>query len=289
MKSVKTTTISDRFSAQTPYLTSASKGGNKRVYVGNLSPDVDWKVLKEFFRQFGAVKHADVTNGYGILEFETSKTAGNVIREANGVELKGRRLNVREDREASTNVVQPKNNILVHVHKSEIGSKLYVGNLSYDVSWQDLKDHFKQAGNVIRADVLTDSSTNKSKGCGLIEMSSSAEAQTAISELNDTELRGRLIFVREDREAEAADDDAAKLYVGNLAWSVQWQNLKDHFKQVGRVLRADVITDREGKSKGFGLVTMGSAEEAERAIAELSDTELMGRNIVVREDRRHDE
>ena len=63
---------------------------------------------------------------------------------------------------------------------------------------QDLKDHFKQAGNVVYADMLRDG--DRSKGCGIVEFSSPEEATGAISNLNETELHGRRVIVREDRE-----------------------------------------------------------------------------------------
>ena len=77
---------------------------------------------------------------------------------------------------------------------------VYVGNLSYETSWQTLKDHFRQAGNVVHADVMQEPS-GRSKGCGLVSFNSAAEAQQAIDDLNESELDGRTIFVREDREA----------------------------------------------------------------------------------------
>lgn len=76
---------------------------------------------------------------------------------------------------------------------------MYVGNLSWSVTWQDLKDHFKQVGNVLHADVMMDG--DRSKGCGLVKFASAKDARTAINTLHDTELDGRAIFVREDREA----------------------------------------------------------------------------------------
>ena len=75
------------------------------------------------------------------------------------------------------------------------------------------------------------------------------------------------------------------VYVGNLAWTVSWQDLKDHFKTIGPVLNADVMQEADGRSKGCGLVTFQNKRDADRAIAELHDTELDGRKIFVREDR----
>ena len=61
------------------------------------------------------------------------------------------------------------------------GKTLYVGNLSWDVSWQDLKDHFKAAGNVVHADVMTEAATGRSKGCGLVTFGNEEDAANAIS------------------------------------------------------------------------------------------------------------
>jgi len=78
----------------------------------------------------------------------------------------------------------------------------------------------------------------------------------------------------------------AKLYVGNLSYSVTEERLQQHFAQHGSVVSARIITDKfSGRSKGFGFVEMGSDEEAERAISALNGTDFEGRNIVVSEAR----
>ncbi len=78
----------------------------------------------------------------------------------------------------------------------------------------------------------------------------------------------------------------AKLYVGNLPYSVTEQMLQEHFSQHGSVLSARIITDKfSGRSKGFGFVEMGSDEEAEKATNALNGTDFEGRNIVVSEAR----
>merc|ERR1719399_16494 len=84
---------------------------------------------------------------------------------------------------------------------SKAGCRVYVGNLDWKVSWQELKDHMRTAGEVAFADVMEERG-GRSKGCGIVEYSTEQEAQKAVAELNDTQLGGRLIFVREDREAE---------------------------------------------------------------------------------------
>ena len=78
----------------------------------------------------------------------------------------------------------------------------------------------------------------------------------------------------------------AKLYVGNLSYSVTEERLQQHFAQHGSVVSARIITDKfSGRSKGFGFVEMSSDQEAERATTALNGTEFEGRNIVVSEAR----
>ncbi len=78
----------------------------------------------------------------------------------------------------------------------------------------------------------------------------------------------------------------SKLYVGNLAYSVTNQDLEEAFSQHGAVQSVAVITDKfSGQSKGFGFVEMSNAEEAQKAIQSLNETELKGRNIKVSEAR----
>jgi len=77
---------------------------------------------------------------------------------------------------------------------------------------------------------------------------------------------------------------STKLFVGSLPWSIDDEKLKETFESHGNVISAKVIMDRAtGRSRGFGFVEMGSADEANKAIKALNDSELGGRNIVVNE------
>jgi nucleolin len=77
--------------------------------------------------------------------------------------------------------------------------------------------------------------------------------------------------------------------VGSLPWSVDDQKLKETFEPHGNVVSANVVTDRNsGRSRGFGFVEMESAEDAQKAISTLNDSEMDGRNIVVNEAKARD-
>lgn len=73
-----------------------------------------------------------------------------------------------------------------------------------------------------------------------------------------------------------------KLYVGNLAYSVRDESLQHAFSEFGSVQSAKVMMDRDtGRSKGFGFVEMGSADEAQAAIRGLHGQQLEGRDLTV--------
>ncbi len=73
-----------------------------------------------------------------------------------------------------------------------------------------------------------------------------------------------------------------KLFVGGISWGLDWQDLKDVFKEYGEVSFAKIIKDREtGKSKGFGFVEFSTVEEAVAAKEAMDGAELDGRTIKV--------
>ena len=76
---------------------------------------------------------------------------------------------------------------------------IYVGSLSYDVTEEDLRQAFESFGQVESATIIKDKYSGKSKGFGFVEMSSKAEAQSAINGLNGKELKGRTLTVNEAR------------------------------------------------------------------------------------------
>lgn len=76
---------------------------------------------------------------------------------------------------------------------------IYVGNLSFDVNEEDLRQAFDSFGEITSARVITDRDTGRSKGFGFLEMPNDAEAQAAISGMNGMELQGRSLKVNEAR------------------------------------------------------------------------------------------
>jgi len=83
-----------------------------------------------------------------------------------------------------------------------VAKKLYVGNLSYQVSNSDLEDMFAAHGTVRSAQVIVDRDTGSSKGFAFVEMADDQAANNAIRELNDREMDGRRLVVNEARPRE---------------------------------------------------------------------------------------
>lgn len=79
---------------------------------------------------------------------------------------------------------------------------------------------------------------------------------------------------------------ASKLFVGSLAWATTDDTMKAHFEAIAPVLSSRVVTDREsGRSRGFGFVEYENDEDAKKAIDQLNNSDLDGRQITVNEAR----
>ncbi|KAI9822135.1 MAG: hypothetical protein M1832_003138 [Thelocarpon impressellum] len=203
---------------------------------------------------------------------------------------------------------------------SQQDRRVYVGNLSYDVKWHHLKDFMRQAGEVLFADVLLlPNGMSKVGANAIVEYATREQAQNAVNTLSNQNLMGRLVYVREDREAEprfSAPPGGARggfdggapragygggyaggaspagggrqIYVANLPYTVGWQDLKDLFRQAaqhGSVIRADVHMGPDGRPKGSGIVAFDNPDDARNAIAQFNGYDWHGRPLEVREDR----
>jgi len=308
-------------------VSSGPESQSRRVYVGNLSWDVAQSDLEDHMRTAGDIVRADVicehngrSKGCGIVEFETEEGAQNAIETLTHTDLRGRSIFVREDREGNGSEGKgghrPRNIGGYSMnHNQTSNNSVYVWNLSYDVSWQDLKDHMRKAGNVDQATILTGNDGSSSIGCGIVVYQSARDAARAIRELQESDLKGRPVRLREDKVASTGsrsdrgsrggrgggrggrqgeksgysdelDSKVTQLYVGNLSYDTTWRDLKEHFKQAGEVVRADVKSSDNGRSKGFGIVRFGCPEDAEAAISTLCGIELDGRPLEVRPDHK---
>ncbi|KAG9073184.1 hypothetical protein KI688_000971 [Linnemannia hyalina] len=195
---------------------------------------------------------------------------------------------------------------------------IHVGNIPFRVRWQDLKDLFRKAGHVVRADVAL-GHDNRSRGFGTVVFSSEEEAKQAINMFDQHHWQDRVIQVQEDRSGmdNGRNHDRGNVYgaaqgynhpaphfrnlypmnhnhnvaasrqvfVGNLPFQCQWQDLKDLFRKAGNIIRADVAHGYDGRSRGFGSVLFATPEDAKTAISMFDNCEYNGRTLRVHYDR----
>ena len=90
--------------------------------------------------------------------------------------------------------------------------KIYVGNLSYQTTEDELNDLFKEYGEVASVNIIKDRYTDRSKGFGFVEMLTDAEAEKAIENLNETEIKERKLRVNQAREKTETDRQPRKFY-----------------------------------------------------------------------------
>jgi len=83
-----------------------------------------------------------------------------------------------------------------------MSNKLYVGNISFNTTENDLQDTFAAHGTVLEANLMTDRETGRARGFGFVTMSTTAEAESAVNALNGTSLDGRALTVNVARPRE---------------------------------------------------------------------------------------
>ncbi|CAD7702872.1 unnamed protein product [Ostreobium quekettii] len=193
----------------------------KRCYVGNLAWRTSWQDLKDEFRKCGQVVYANVmrtedgrSKGWGIVEFEHPEEALKAVETMNGLEIGGRPIMVREDREDRD--VKQYNSAgrdgegygdqqYERTPRSPGGEhselQVVVHGLPFRYTWRELKDLFNdKIGSVVHAEVVY-GRDGRSRGYGTVRFDNVESAKKAIDELNNAELDGRRLGVKMDKYA----------------------------------------------------------------------------------------
>jgi len=185
-----------------------------RVYIGGLPYRVKERDIERFFRGYGKLREVLIKNGYGFVEFEDYRDADDAVYELNGKELCGERVSVEHARGSGRRGRDGRDD---RGYDRDRGSRrgggswmdnapprygpptrtdyrLIVENLSSRVSWQDLKDYMRQAGEVTYADAH-----KQHRNEGVVEFASYSDLKTALDKLDGTDLNGRRIKLVEDK------------------------------------------------------------------------------------------
>ncbi|XP_021954708.1 serine/arginine-rich splicing factor 1-like [Folsomia candida] len=200
----------------------SSRGGNSesRVYVGNLPPDIRTKDIEDLFYRFGKILYVDLKNRRGppfaFVEFEDHRDAEDAVSKRDGYDYDGYRLRVEFPRGGSRSGGDRGGSSGGRSSYGDRGGggrgggdrgrgaparrsqyRVAISGLPPSGSWQDLKDHMREAGDVCFADAYKD-------GTGVVEFLRHEDMKYAIKKLDDSRFRSHegettYIRVKEDR------------------------------------------------------------------------------------------
>jgi len=259
-KAAPKVTVKKTITKTPPKVEKVESSGNadepRMVYVGNLAFKVEWQELKDHMKQVGEVEFASVianekgqSRRVGCVRFSTEEEAQQAIATLNGSTLMGKELTV--DSWTGPKPYTNKGGMAISKHmKGGKGGSAMMGGKGKGAgkNVQDMWNMFQ----------MWMGSSNPAPMPGMMMMPSMGGGKSK------SKGRGKSVH----------GDKSCMVYVGNLARGVEWQELKDHCKQVGTVEFVNV----NGKS---GQVRFSTQEEAQEAIASLNASELMGQTITV--------
>lgn len=259
-----------------------------------------------------------MTMTQSLIEFKSKVAVETAIKLLNHSKLSGHRISIQpyseEDHKGTDGKGkdgdggdEDEGNKLNQQPLPVISTKLFIRNLNYDVTSEQLEQLMRQVGNPISCNVLK-TKQGKSLGCGNVEYKTLIEANHAIQKFHNFLFHGRKIQLRDDHleilglsylPSTTSSDDQSSLdssfvpleyqnnsvFVGNLSDFTSRDNLRQHMSRVGEVFKATILRGANDVSKNCGLVIYKNQESALKAIQLLNDTSLDNHLIFVREDR----
>jgi len=246
------------------------------LYVGDLHPDVTEAMLFDKFSTAGPVLSIRVCRdaitrrslGYAYVNFQQPADAERALDTMNFDIMMNKPVRIMwSQRDPS-------------IRRSGAGN-IFIKNLDKHIDTKSIYDTFSMFGSILSCKVAGDVE-GLSKGYGFIHFETEESAQKAIEKVNGMLLDGKKVFVgkfqpRAARMRELGESSHfTNVYVKNFGDSLDKDKLEELFSKFGPVLSATVMTDSEGKSKGFGFVSFENPEDAEKAVEEMNDYEIPG-------------
>lgn len=261
--------------------------GVGNIFIKNLDKSIDNKAIYDTFSTFGNILSCKVaqdeegnSRGYGFVHFETEEAAQKAIEKVNGMLLNGKKVFVgrfvpRKERDRAA---------------GEGGRKftnVFVKNFGDEFDDEKLYAAFEKFGKVNSYVVMKDEN-EKSRGFGFVSFEHPEDAERACAEMNETELpSGKKLYAcraqkKSERHAELKRKydmlkmerlqryQGINLYVKNLDDYVDDEKLRKAFAEYGTITSAKIMSDENGRSRGFGFVCFSLPEEATKAVTEMN-------------------
>jgi len=258
------------------------------VFVGNLPFETTDEELRDLFSTCGSVelvsipinKETGQPRGFAFVDLASKEEVQTAIDSLAGSEFGGRSLRV--------NTSLPKDEAKKQTKKTDEGAqKVYVGNMPFDATREDVEELFSKYGNVRDVYLPMNRETNQPRGFAFVTLDEE-QVEQAIEETNGLEFLGRPLVVSlplppGEKGARRPRGARQKLYIGNLSFYTVADTLREVFEEFGEVFDCYLPEDPEtGGSRGFGFVTLAK-DAADDAISATDGCEIDGRIIRVNE------
>jgi len=263
-----------------------------KIFIGGLPTSYDEDLIRGLFAPHGEVlqifvpsdRETGLPRGFAFLEM--SKESGvSAVEALDQITIEDRVIKCNEQL-SKEELAKKKES------RANEGVKIYVGNVSFETTKEQLVECFEEYGTVSDCYVPLDSNTGMMRGFAFIRMPNEEESNKAIESLNGEMLGGRVIEVSVSlprgqapprRNRNRQPPNQTKIYVGNLPFETDADELTELFQDFGTVIDCYMPEDRmTGRGRGFGFISMPT-EDAEGAIEELDGFEFGGRMLRVNE------
>lgn len=262
------------------------KAPRHTIYVGNLPYSATVQELRDMVGEYAEVRYVNLPRnrdtgnikGFGFVDVSSEDEIPKVVDALNGKELEGRPLKVSRSLE--------KDQIRSTRNKIEGSKKLYVGNLAFDSTKEDLMEFFSSFCEVKDVFIPVDAS-GRPRGFAFVTVKEE-DADTLIEAASGKELMGRTISVNHplppgERPQKRERVGRLKLFIGNLSFDTSGEVLEEVFSEFGKVLDFYIPVDPQTENpRGFAFLTMERSDGL-NAIDGLDGFELDGRIISVNE------
>lgn len=186
-----------------------------RVYIGRLPRGAEEKDVDKKFKEFGTIREITLKNGFAFVDYKDHRDAKDAVRDCHDQKFLGERIiceiakggrrnrddfrdDRRDDRGRDDNR-RKDNSRFGPTQRTKY--RVIVENLDASTSWQDLKDYMRKVGEVSYADAH-----KKRVGEGVVEFSNYDDMKAVIRKLDETELKGRKIYLKEDKDSDRDRD-----------------------------------------------------------------------------------
>ncbi|XP_063304726.1 cytotoxic granule associated RNA binding protein TIA1 isoform X1 [Pelobates fuscus] len=270
----------------------------RTLYVGNLSRDVTEALILQVFSQIGPCKSCKMimdtagNDPYCFVEFFEHRHAAASLAAMNGRKIMGKEVKVNWATTPSSQKKDANSSSVVSTLRSQDHFHVFVGDLSPEITTDDIKAAFGPFGRISDARVVKDMTTGKSKGYGFVSFFNKWDAENAIAQMGGQWLGGRQIRTNwatrkppapkstyESTTKQLSYDEVVNqsspsnctVYCGGVTSGLTEQLMRQTFSPFGQIMEVRVFPD-----KGYSFVRFNAHESAAHAIVSVNGTTIEG-------------